>query len=243
MPQEYQRIYDSGGGSRDIPVISGAGVFQSISIIGPKPMILATLVAGSTATRASDTATVTATAHGIPSGSFLSGGKIFYPGSPSLVGGWYDNFQYIGANSFTFSAPGSNFSSESVNAGAAYNTLTAIITRNLSVGTVDVGSRVGVSIARVGDSSVNNKIVSVRSDGVNIGTHTLTTSPVLIQEHVAVVNSKVLLTSAGIVGAAGSTPGNPAINLLNPLSIELVGSVAGSGGYLAIYHADIRIIR
>lgn len=91
---------------------------------GFKKCLLASLVAGSTASRTSNVVTVTATAHGVP--NTYNGFRFFYPGSPTLAAGWFDNATFVDANTITFASTGVDFGSESVNAGAAYVTATNI---------------------------------------------------------------------------------------------------------------------
>ena len=65
---------------------------------------VASLVAGSTATRVGLLVTVTATAHGIPSGTY-DGSYFFFPGCPSLAAGWYSGFLVVSANAVQFYLP------------------------------------------------------------------------------------------------------------------------------------------
>lgn len=88
--------------------------------------ILASLAASSTAARASNIVTVTATAHGVP--NTYNGFRFYYPGSASLAAGWVDNITVVDANNISFPSTGTNFSSESVNSAAAYTTATNIST-------------------------------------------------------------------------------------------------------------------
>jgi len=102
------------------------GMFlRSIRIVGFRRSLLASLVANSTATRSNGIVTVTATGHGIPTGATYAGYRFFYPGSANLVAGWYDSIVAIpDANTLTFTAPGADFGSQSINAAAAYTTAT-----------------------------------------------------------------------------------------------------------------------
>jgi len=62
---------------------------------------------------------------GIPTGATYAGYRFFYPGSASLAAGWYDSIVAIpDANTLTFTAPGADFGSQSINAAAAYTTAT-----------------------------------------------------------------------------------------------------------------------
>jgi len=102
------------------------GMFlRSIRIVGFRRSLLASLVANSTATRSNGLVTVTAAGHGILTGATYAGYRFFYPGSADLVAGWYDSISAIpDANTLTFTAPGADFVSQSINAAAAYTTAT-----------------------------------------------------------------------------------------------------------------------
>ena len=119
---------DAGGGiySRNIPenFIDFGAFPYTISPLNFARSIVASLVASTTAARASNVVTITATAHGVP--NTYNGFRFYYPGSPTLAAGWVDNITVVDVNTITFPSIGANFSSESVNAGAAYVTATNI---------------------------------------------------------------------------------------------------------------------
>ncbi len=123
-------VRDNGGGiySRPVPEnFLDFGAFPYvISPLNFVRSIVASLVTSSTAVRASNVVTITATAHGVP--NTYNGFRFYYPGSPTLAAGWVDNITVVDANTITFPSVGANFSSESVNAGAAYVTATNIST-------------------------------------------------------------------------------------------------------------------
>lgn len=123
-------VRDDGGGiySRPVPEnFLNFGAFPyTISPLNFVRSIVASLVTSTTAARASNVVTITATAHGVP--NTYNGFRFYYPGSPTLAAGWVDNITVVDANTITFPSVGANFSSESVNAGAAYVTATNIST-------------------------------------------------------------------------------------------------------------------
>lgn len=106
----FIHVYTDGGGIREARVpddYSGLGS-QPFVVKFPdfRKSLLASLVVSSTAARTSDIVTVTATAHGITTGTTYVGFRFFYPGSPSLAAGWYDSIVSIpDANTITFNAP------------------------------------------------------------------------------------------------------------------------------------------
>ena len=81
----FMQVYTDGGGIREARVpddYSGNGSQSFIlKFPGFRRSLLASLVASSTASRTSDIVTITATAHGIPTGATYVGFRFFYPGS------------------------------------------------------------------------------------------------------------------------------------------------------------------
>lgn len=124
----FMQVYTDGGGIREARVPDGyAGKGSQAFLkqfIGFKKCLLASLVTSSTASRTSDIVTITATAHGVPTGATYIGFRFFYPGSAGLAAGWYDSITDVQTNTISFNAPGANFGSQSVNAAAAYTTQT-----------------------------------------------------------------------------------------------------------------------
>ena len=141
--------------------------------------LVASLVAGSTATRVGLLVTVTATAHGIPSGTY-DGADFFFPGCPSLAAGWFNNFQYVSANSITFTIPsstaGADFAGESVNGGFAYVTGTRACSLILPAKTMKVGSRATISLMASGSTSASTKYVRGYIETDLVGTLSWTTT-------------------------------------------------------------------
>ncbi len=121
-------------------------------------IMLASLVAGATASRTSNIVTISATGHGITTGAQFVGCRFFYPGSSSLSAGMYDSILSIpDANTLTFSATGSNFGSESINGGAAWVTTTDLISTVIPGGTFKDQTLVTVITSRDGGTSATSK--------------------------------------------------------------------------------------
>lgn len=121
-------VRDDGGGiySRPVPEnFLNFGAFPyTLTPAAFVRSIVASLVTSSTAVRASNVVTITATAHGVP--NTYNGFSFYYPGSPTLAAGWVDNITVVDANTITFPSVGADFSSESINSAAAYVTATAL---------------------------------------------------------------------------------------------------------------------
>lgn len=116
------------------------GFSRYFRLPGFRRSLLASLVAGSTSSRSKGLVTVTATAHGVPTGATYVGSRFFYPGSPNLAAGWYDSVVEVTTNTIAFTAPGNDFASESVNGGAIYTTETTAWSGTLYANTVVPGS-------------------------------------------------------------------------------------------------------
>ena len=156
------------------------GLVRYMRFPGFKKSLLASLVANSTASRANGLVTVTATAHGITTGATYQGFRVFYPGSSNLAAGWYDSIVSIpDANTLTFSAPGPDFASESVNGAVAYTTLTAFASITIPGGTIKVGSRIVSRILRNGDTTATTKNVRMLIGAFNMGLSAASTAPAI----------------------------------------------------------------
>ena len=131
-------------------------------------ILLASLVANSTASRTSNVVTISAAAHGITTGTTYVGYRFYYPGSPSLAAGWYDSILTIpDANTITFSSVGADFGSESINSAAAWTTDTDAISLTIPGNTVRDGSRIRVGILRGGDVTATMKKIYLTLGGTN----------------------------------------------------------------------------
>ncbi len=207
MP-DFVHVYNQGGGIRDVPVSSSAlGIISTPVVEGGASIIykfpgvtvgrlLASLVAGATATRVGLTVTVTATAHGIPSGTY-SGSDFFFPGCPSLIAGWYPGFLYVSEDSVQFSLPagtaGTNFSGESVNGGAAYTTATAALSIVLPAGAIQNGSRITAHCFSNSSTVGSNKYVDLVVGTQRFGRAYLSNEPYRVFSMTVVVDGSEIL--------------------------------------------------
>lgn len=154
------------------------GIPRYLGFPGFKRCLLASLVNGSTASRSNGLVTVTATAHGITTGATYQGVRFFYPGSTSLAAGWYDSIVAIAdANTLTFSAPGPDFGSESINSGTAYTTLTDLASTVLPGYLIVPDTHISVIGYSGGDTTGTAKQIRTYLNNLNVHTHTATSSP------------------------------------------------------------------
>ena len=249
MTQEFSRIYDSGGGSRDVPVSSGAGQINVLKFTGfpaNAGTLLASLVASSTASRTSNIVTITATAHGITTGTTFVGYRFYYPGSPSLAAGWYDNILTIpDANTITFSANGADFSSESINSGSAWTSYVDIVTTTLSGGTLRDGSSVTLFVARDGGATAAFKYIQLSLGGGNAGINAFTTMPKSIYRAslVCIRTNKQYVTQAN-TDNVGTTALYPLTkDITTDLVVAIRGSVTAAGDFLVLNNVRLEVVR
>jgi hypothetical protein len=177
----FIHAYTDGGGIRECKVPDDFSGMGSVPFVlkfpGFKKCLLASLVTSSTASRTSNIVTITATAHGITTGSTYVGFRFFYPGSPSLAAGWYDSIVSVpDANTITFNAPGTNFSSESVNGAAAYTTLTDVASLIVPAPFMVPGTHMSLTGYHGGDTTSVTKQVRTYLNNLNVHTHGVTTT-------------------------------------------------------------------
>lgn len=206
--------------------------------------LLASLVASSTASRTAGVVTVTATGHGVTTGTRYVGFRFYYPGSPSLVAGWYDNILTIpDANTITFSSNGPDFASESINSGSAWTTITDVTSVIIPGETLRDQSKVSVYTLRSGDTTSITKALYVYFGGTYISGSTAATAPI--------GGSKLVFSCLGndavrgvsvIEGALTATAINSITkNLLSDQILLLRGSISAASGFLVIHAANLEI--
>jgi len=176
------------GFSVGVPIISRFPGFS--------PSILASFVAGTTATQSGTTATVTATAHGIVGSTARNGWRIYWPGSPSIAAGWYQGFAWVDANTITFTNPTSQtVASESMNGGAAFVSQVTLSTLTLPGGSMGPNGRITVRYIRSGDNTAGNKVSRLLFAGSTMASNGGTTSG-NITAQMTIVNRSVSQQSA-----------------------------------------------
>lgn len=207
-------------------------------------ILLASLVVSSTASRTNGIVTVSATGHGITTGSTYVGFRFFYPGSPSLAAGLYDSILTIpDANTLTFSAPGADFGSESVNAGAAYTTATDLISMIIPGGTLRDQSKLSLCTLRTGSTAAINKTITLLFGGSNVNNATTNTSPggELKQGFRCLGTNKQIAIATYEGGVTASGIGTITKDITADQTLTIRGTVAAAGDYLAIWGATVEI--
>ena len=209
-------------------------------------MLLASLVASSTAARTNGVVTISATGHAIPvSGAPFSGFRFYYPGSPSLAAGWYDSIQSIvDANTITFSAPGADFGSESINSASAYTTATDFCSMTIPGNTFRDQSKGALVTFRDGSTASIGKTLALVFGGSVLSSNAPATVPKgeSKQPFRCVGTTKQIGQGSGAEGALTGT-GN--IILTKDVTVDqtiiMRGTIAAASEYLAVWGAHLEI--
>lgn len=220
------------------------GFVRYMRFPGFRKSLLASLVTSTTASRSGGLVTVSATSHGIVTGPTYVGFRFFYPGSANLAAGWYDSIVSITTNTLTFTAPGPDFASESVNGAAAYTTLTSITDVIIPGDTLRPYSRITSNLFRSGDTTVTTKNLRNLFAGQQMGLASATSTPHgthRITIHVEDGPDKVCS-----VAAQDGTLSNTLVLLTLPLTEDqtfgISGSVSAAAGFLALHNAVLEIV-
>ena len=210
------------------------------------PSILASFVAGTTASQAGNTVTVTATAHGIVGSNAKNGARIYYPGSASIPAGWYPGFAWVDANTITFiRATSATVASESVNGGAIFTALTTIFSLTLPGGAMGTNGRLSFRGRRVNDSSAGNtKVLRLAYGGQLCGYWGMTGTAAGLAS-MSIVNKGVTNAQGGVVApdGAGSTPYEITVDSSVDQTVSLQGSLSAAAGYILVDFAELEVVR
>lgn len=166
-----------------VKYFNGASVPIIFSFPDFSPSILASLVAGATATQSGNTVTITATAHGAVGSNAKDGYRFYYPGSASIAAGWYGGFDWIDVNTVQFTNPtAQTVGSESVNGGAAFTAQVTVCSATIEGGSIGANGKFRVNLLRDGDTSGQLKRVLAYMSATNIAYLALSTTPTMEQD-------------------------------------------------------------
>lgn len=219
------------------------GAPYSMRFPGFSRSLLASLVASSTAARTSNVVTVTATAHGITTGATFVGLNFFYPGSASLAAGWYGPIVSIpDANTITFTAAGANFSSESVNGGAAYTSLTDIASVLIHGEQMVADASISIFGYRGGDSTSTSKTLRLYLNGQNVHTQGLTTTPyVRFQATTVLLETGKALGTSGFDNLSSATEYSASCPVGADATLLVKGSLSAASAFLCLLSLRVSI--
>ena len=206
--------------------------------------LLSSLVASSTAARTANVVTVTATGHGITTGTSYVGFRFYYPGSPSLVAGWYDSILSIpDANTITFSSSGSDFASESINGGAAWTTITDVTSVIIPGGSLRDQSRVSVWLARTGDITTTTKSNYITYGGSNVSFGLQTSSTSTTHRMSFICSGANIQRGPQIVEGSGNN--SSFITAIKDMSVDQIlvmrSSLNAASAFIILYGAHVEI--
>ena len=246
----FIHVYTDGGGIRECRVpddfSGGDSMLTTIDFSAFRRCLFASLVVNSTASRTSDIVTITATAHGITTGSTYVGYRFFYPGSAGLAAGWYDSILSIpDANTITFSAPGANFGSQSINSAAAYTTLTvmagsAIVPAN----TFKDGASLSISMYRGGGSDAGTKISRLRYGGAVLGAYAATTPCMLCARHtIFCPTANKQLGCNGVDSIVGNTRYEVTVDATVDQVLDMTLQLSAAGSFMTMDALHVEIVR
>lgn len=204
--------------------------------------LLASLAVSATASRTSNSVTVSATSHGVTTGSAYVGFNFFYPGSASLAAGWYGPITSIpDANTIVFTAAGSNFGSESVNGGAAYTTLTVICNVTIPSGSIRPGAVITSRFLRSGDTTSTTKSLRNVFATRQLGLSSVTTLPVAWHRLSILCDSENGYAVSSQDATSANSMASGAIDFSINQTFSLSGSLSAAGAFLALYSAELEI--
>ena len=207
------------------------------------PRLLASLVASSTAACTSGVVTVTAASHGIPETTF-DGYSFYYPGSASLAAGWYSGFARASADAVTFLAPiAPDFTSESVNSGAAFTSEATMASVKLPGNSARPGDLVTALLYRQGDGVSAAKTVRLKVNTTSLALHATSTASINGASSLtfAVVSPSVQSGSNAADGAMGSVRLQGGENMAADSVVSVTGQLAQGGQFFALAVAKLVI--
>lgn len=235
---------------RSVAVVTRDNLALKLSDIGSpfkfpnfKKSLLPSLVAGATASRSAGVVTIAATAHGITTGSTYQGFRVFYPGSPGLAAGWYDAILSVpDANTLTFSAPGPDFGSESVNGGAAYTLSTDFCLLTVPGGLVQPGSSIRLSALWGGDTTAALKSQRMRIGSTSIVVKQTSTAPHCEVTSVLRIGENLQTQYIGSAeNAAVVNISAYSFDFSGDVAIGVAGTLPSAGTFLTLYGASLRV--
>lgn len=213
-----------------------------------KPYLFGSLVSGATYAQSGTTVTVTATGHGLPNNK--NGCRIYWPGSAAIAAGWYENFQYVDANTYTFT----NVVAQTIAAGSAITGGLPITTLTQGPVAVLPGGSVGPNgcllarLARSGDATAGTKAVRLFVGPGICSVSLLTTSSLVVGTMSAMAtgsNSLIGGFFGGVDGSINNSIGNTlvaSVDLTKDQPIELRFQLANASQWMCLDAALLEAI-
>ena len=232
------RLLRPGGEVVSVPMVLPAPV-------GFKSALLASLVAGATASQSGTTVTVAATGHGVP--ATKNGSRFYYAGSASIPAGWYSGLTWVDANTLTFQRDDpATVPAEQINGGSA---LTGVyvkaVTFQLSGGALGENGCVRANILRTGDAGAGTKTVRMLIGGVYACACAGTTYPCGTASMTvwSKQSQSAQIAVASNDGNTGASFLNLSVNTAVDFAVDLSMSVTNPSQWVAIDAADLEVVR
>lgn len=243
----YINVYTDGGGIRKCPVPDDySGIYGqpfNYRLNNFRRSLLASLIAGATASAVAGVVTITAAAHGVTTSSLYLGMRFYYPGSASLVAGWYDSITDIQTNTISFTVPGASFGSESVNGGIAVTTAIVfpaqlIVPANL----LQAGSVVSVYLQRLGDNTATLKTSRLRYGGTILSAYASGTVSMVSMKHTfSCIEGSKQAGNNGAEGIVGSTYYNGTVDQAQNQVLDITGQLSAAQAFIAVENMKVEI--
>lgn len=237
---------------------AATGLFQPNGVVaqfpkifkfpGFKPYLFASLVSGATYAQTGTTVTVTATGHGLPNNK--NGYRIYWPASAAIAAGWYENFQYVDANTYTFANP----APQTIPAGSAITGTLPITTLTQGPVAVLPGGSVGPTgcllarIARSGDATAGTKALRMFVGPSVCSVSLLTSSALVVGTMSAMATGSNNLIGGffgGVDGAINNSIGNTltaSADLTKDQPVEFRFQLANASQWLCLDAAFLEAI-
>ena len=237
----------SSGGVDILDPVSGAALplTQNLSPAGFKPLVLASLVAGATASQSGTTVTILATGHGVP--ATKNGSRFYFAGSASIPAGWYDGLTWVDANTLTFQrAASATVPAESINGGTALTgVFVKAVTFQLPGGALGDNGRVRANILRTGDTGAGVKAIRMVIGNAYASACTATAYPCGTAS-MTVWSKQSQTAQIAVVTNDGNTNSwfqVLSVNTAVDFAVDLSMSVTNPSQWVAIDAADLEVVR
>lgn len=206
------------------------------------PCIVASLVSGSTYGQAGTLVTVSATGHGMTAA--LNGRAIYWPGSAVIPAGFYRDFQYVDANTFTFSNP----TTQTVASGSAltpalpFTSSVKIASRTIPGGTISSTGKIVIDFTAVADNSAALKSLHVKLAGAQCGLSQVGSTP-NISGQISICadgSTNKQFSTAGLDGNVSSGAYQTAVDTTTDQALEIYLQMSGPSQFRSIVSVMVR---
>lgn len=203
---------------------------------GFSPCIVASLVAGATYGQSGTLVTVSASPHGMTAA--LNGRAFFWPGSVAIAAGFYPNYQYVDANTFTFSNPAAQTvaSGSSLTPALPFTSSVKIASRKIYGNSISATGKIEVDFTSVADNSAGLKSLQVKISGAQCGLQQVGSTP-NISGRISIcadASTSKQIAVSGADGNVSSSAYKTAIDLSVDQTLEVFLQMAGASQFRSV---------